>query len=105
MGKDVIIACDFSTKKDVMQFLDRFTQKKALCQDRYGAVLCRGTTDRTRYKGARPQDIFRFKASRHPQHRKEGDVSFKGFGCRHDEPSCRWNNRDDESRFRGANAP
>ena len=28
MGKDVIIACDFSTKKDVMQFLDRFTQKK-----------------------------------------------------------------------------
>ena len=28
MGKDVMIACDFSTKKDVMQFLDRFTQKK-----------------------------------------------------------------------------
>ena len=28
MGKDVIIACDFSTEKDVMQFLDRFTQKK-----------------------------------------------------------------------------
>ena len=28
MGKDVMIACDFSTKKDVMQFLDRFMQKK-----------------------------------------------------------------------------
>ena len=28
MGKDVIIACDFSSKADVMAFLDKFTGKK-----------------------------------------------------------------------------
>ena len=28
MGKDVIIACDFASAKDVFQFLDRFTGKK-----------------------------------------------------------------------------
>ncbi len=28
MGKDVIIACDFSTKEEVLAFLDRFTGKK-----------------------------------------------------------------------------
>ena len=28
MGKDVIIACDFASKADVMAFLDKFTDKK-----------------------------------------------------------------------------
>ena len=28
MGKDVIIACDFSSKKEVLDFLDRFTGRK-----------------------------------------------------------------------------
>lgn len=28
MGKDVIVACDFSSKKDVMDFLDKFTDRK-----------------------------------------------------------------------------
>lgn len=28
MGKDVIVACDFSSKADVMSFLDKFTDKK-----------------------------------------------------------------------------
>jgi orotidine-5'-phosphate decarboxylase len=28
MGKDVIVACDFSNKADVMSFLDKFTDKK-----------------------------------------------------------------------------
>ena len=28
MGKDVIIACDFSSKKEVMGFLDKFTERK-----------------------------------------------------------------------------
>jgi len=28
MGKDVIIACDFSSSEDVLGFLDRFTEKK-----------------------------------------------------------------------------
>lgn len=28
MGKDVIIACDFSSKEEVMSFLDKFTDKK-----------------------------------------------------------------------------
>lgn len=28
MGKDVIVACDFSTKSDVMSFLDKFTAEK-----------------------------------------------------------------------------
>lgn len=28
MGKDVIIACDFSSKKDTLEFLDRFTDVK-----------------------------------------------------------------------------
>lgn len=28
MGKDVIIACDFNGKKEVMEFLDRFTEEK-----------------------------------------------------------------------------
>lgn len=28
MGKDVIIACDFSTKKETLEFLDRFTDVK-----------------------------------------------------------------------------
>jgi len=28
MGKDVIVACDFSSKADVFAFLDRFTQEK-----------------------------------------------------------------------------
>ena len=28
MGKDVIIACDFSSAKDVYAFLDKFTGKK-----------------------------------------------------------------------------
>ena len=28
MGKDVIIACDFASKADVMSFLDKFTDKK-----------------------------------------------------------------------------
>ena len=28
MGKDVIIACDFASKEDVMNFLDKFTGRK-----------------------------------------------------------------------------
>ena len=28
MGKDVIIACDFSSKEQVLGFLDRFTETK-----------------------------------------------------------------------------
>ena len=28
MGKDVIIACDFSSKEDVLGFLDKFTDEK-----------------------------------------------------------------------------
>ena len=28
MGKDVIIACDFSSKQEVMNFLDKFTERK-----------------------------------------------------------------------------
>lgn len=28
MGKDVIVACDFNSKKEVMCFLDKFTEKK-----------------------------------------------------------------------------
>lgn len=28
MGKDVIVACDFNSKKEVMSFLDRFTERK-----------------------------------------------------------------------------
>ena len=28
MGKDVIIACDFNSKKEVMSFLDKFTERK-----------------------------------------------------------------------------
>ena len=28
MGKDVIIACDFSSKQEVMNFLDKFQGKK-----------------------------------------------------------------------------
>ena len=28
MGKDVIIACDFNSKKEVMNFLDKFTERK-----------------------------------------------------------------------------
>ena len=28
MGRDVIIACDFSSKDDVMNFLDKFTGRK-----------------------------------------------------------------------------
>ena len=28
MGYDVIIACDFSSKSDTLQFLDRFTDRK-----------------------------------------------------------------------------
>ena len=28
MGKDVIVACDFSSKEEVMNFLDKFTEEK-----------------------------------------------------------------------------
>ena len=28
MGKDVIIACDFAGKKEVLDFLDKFTGRK-----------------------------------------------------------------------------
>ena len=28
MGKDVIIACDFNSKNEVMSFLDKFTERK-----------------------------------------------------------------------------
>ena len=28
MGKDVIVACDFATRKEVFDFLDRFTDRK-----------------------------------------------------------------------------
>ena len=28
MGKDVIIACDFASKKDTLEFLDQFTDVK-----------------------------------------------------------------------------
>ena len=28
MGKDVIIACDFASKSEVMNFLDKFTEEK-----------------------------------------------------------------------------
>ena len=28
MGKDVIVACDFNSKADVMTFLDKFKGKK-----------------------------------------------------------------------------
>ena len=41
MGKDVIIACDFSTKKDVMQFLDRFTQKSPLSRSVWSCFMPR----------------------------------------------------------------
>ena len=28
MGRDVIVACDFSSKQAVMEFLDKFTDEK-----------------------------------------------------------------------------
>ena len=28
MGRDVIVACDFNSKKEVMSFLDKFTDRK-----------------------------------------------------------------------------
>ena len=40
MGKDVIIACDFSSKEETMAFLEKFGQQSAVCEDRNGALLC-----------------------------------------------------------------
>ena len=34
MGKDVIVACDFASKEQVFEFLDKFTGRKPF--------LCRG---------------------------------------------------------------
>ena len=42
MGKDVIVACDFARAQQVFSFLDKFNRQEALCEDRHGALLCRG---------------------------------------------------------------
>ena len=41
MGKDVIIACDFSSSEETLRFLDKTGRKETICEDRYGAFLCR----------------------------------------------------------------
>ena len=42
-AKDVIIALDFPTREETLSFLDQFPAGgEALCEDRHGAVLCRG---------------------------------------------------------------
>lgn len=43
MGRDVIIACDFNSKEEVINFLGKFQRGKTFCKNRHGAVLCRGT--------------------------------------------------------------
>ncbi len=52
MGKDVIIALDFDSKEKTLAFLDRFTERKALCEDRHGAVLRRRPVHRPGDQGA-----------------------------------------------------
>ena len=46
MGRDVIIACDFNSKEEVINFLGKIQRGKTFCKNRHGAVLCRGTGDR-----------------------------------------------------------
>ena len=44
MGRDVIIACDFNSKEEVINFLGKFKEEKPFVK--IGMVLCRGTGDR-----------------------------------------------------------
>ena len=39
MGRDVIIACDFNSKEEVINFLGKFKEEKPFV-NRHGAVLC-----------------------------------------------------------------
>lgn len=47
MGKDVIIACDFSSAKDTFDFLDKFTDENLLLKSVW-SFLCRGPFNRAR---------------------------------------------------------
>lgn len=48
MGKDVIIACDFSSAKDTFDFLDKFTDEKPFVKIGMELFLCRGPFNRAR---------------------------------------------------------
>lgn len=48
MGKDVIIACDFSSAQQTFDFLDKFTEEKPFVKNRYGTFLCRRSVNSKR---------------------------------------------------------
>ena len=41
MGKDVIVACDFASKAQTLEFLDRFTAKILICDHFTFGDMCR----------------------------------------------------------------
>ena len=49
MGKDVIIACDFNSKEEVINFLGKFKEEKAF--------LCGRTGHRAYHQGDGTQDL------------------------------------------------
>ncbi len=75
MGKDVIVACDFGSREETLAFLDRFTGKKPLCENRHGAVLCRGSPDCPGDQGPGPQNFSGFEAHDIPNTVKKGHGS------------------------------
>ena len=51
MGKDVIIACDFSKQGGDLGLPGPVFREETLCEDRHGALLCRGAGDRPGHQG------------------------------------------------------
>lgn len=58
MGKDVIVACDFSSKERVIDFLDGFTDRKPFVKIGMELFLAEGTADCPRNKGSRTPRFF-----------------------------------------------
>jgi orotidine-5'-phosphate decarboxylase len=104
MGKDVIIACDFNSKSQVMEFLDRFGDVKPFIK--IGMEL---------YYAEGPDIVRRVKAAGHPvfldlklhdiPNTVKKTMSVLSGGCGHHEPPRKRRFRHDEGGAGGLTRP
>ena len=57
MGKDVIIACDFNSKAEVIAFLEKFKDEKPFVKIGMELFLCGRTGHRAYHQGDGTQDL------------------------------------------------
>ena len=72
MGKDVIIACDFSSKAQTLEFLDRFGTERPFVKIGMELYYAEGPAIVPGAQSQRAQDLPGPEAARYPQHRQEG---------------------------------